>query len=170
MTKTQSNLTLADVIKAEGGDDVISKAELDLLKADAAAKTDLTAQLADLEKAKDAMATQLADLQKAKDVADAALADVEKAKHAAKITDTTDVLKGLNLIDEDKIEDVAKFLVANEDNSTTALILTTLEKARAAIQEFGEVEHGTDLEGVQLESDDALSSAVSDIIKSRKAK
>lgn len=173
MTNKTKAPVLADVIKSKDGEDtgnVISQTELDTLKADAEAKNEAEQKVADLEKAQKDMAAQLADLQKAKDEADTLLADIEKAKTAAKLLEVTDVVKGFNLFEEDQVEDVAKFVVANEGDETTAVILATLEKARAAIQAFGETEHGSDLEGVQVTSDEALADVVKDIIKNRKSK
>lgn len=165
---TKSSLKTKDLLKAEDGGDVITKAELDTLKADAAKASEAEQALADVEKQKEDMATQLADLQKQKEEMAAQLADVEKAKYDQKLTTTVDVVKGFNLFEEENVEDVAKFLVDN-DNAVTALLVKTLEKARVALDEFGTTEHGSDLEGAEIDQDDALSNAVRDVIKSRKA-
>ncbi len=164
MSKT---LKTADVLKSDSKVDEISKTELDTLKAKAE-------KLADLEKAlkdQEALETKLADLEKANADAQAKLADIQKAKDAQLLADTTDVVKGFNLFDDDKVEDVAKFFMANAGEEAN-LILESLEKARTTIKEFGETEHGTDIEGktqdVSKSDTDALGASVMDIIKSRK--
>ena len=81
------------------------------------------------------------------------------------------LLKVFNLFEDSEVEDVAKFFVANA-GETANLILGSLEKARTTIKEFGEQEHGSDLEGethdVSKSDTEALGASVLDIIKSRK--
>lgn len=166
--------TVTDIVKSKGAEteDIISKTELNLLKEKADSAEAVKLELEELKKAKqesdNALAKELEDLRKAKADSDKVLADIQKSKFEAKLADTADVIKGFNLVDEDKIEDLAKFLVANEEDSNSALILTTLEKARTAIQEFGEAEHGTDLEGIEVTEEEDLSKHVTSILKSRK--
>lgn len=168
---TDKNLRTVDTTKSKDGgqENVISVAELDALKAAAAKAEELESQMADVQKAKDEAETALADVEKAKKEAESKLEDIEKAKAAKELEDTVDVVKGFNLFEEDQVEDVAKFFTQNK-GETVNLILTTLEKARESIQEFGETEHGTDLEGKEVDTDKALGDAVSDILKNRKAK
>jgi len=169
---TKAKLQTTDILKSKE-EPTISQSELDTLKAQAAkvedlekavAKTaDLETQVADLEKAN----ARIADLEKSAKK----LEDLEKAAQVKVLLDTTDVVKGFNLFAEDNIEDVAKFLVANAGAPAVNLILESLEKARTAIKEFGESEHGTDLEGKTADTSkadtEALGVNVMDIIKNR---
>jgi len=164
----KKTLKTEDVVK-NAEEKVISQAELDTLKAQASQLADVQAQLADLEKAKSELATTLEDTEKAKKEAETALEDIQKAKAAQELEDTVDVVKGFNLFEEGQVEDVAKYFMSNK-GETANLILTTLEKAREAIQAFGEKEHGTDLEGETLDTTKSVSDAVSSILKSRKTK
>ncbi len=160
-------LKTTDVLKSDDKVDEISKTELDTLKATAAKVADLEKQL----KTQAGLETKLADLEKANKAAEAKLADIEKAKVAQLLTDTIDVVKGFNAFEDTEVEDVAKFFVDNAGKEAN-LILASLEKARTTIKEFGETEHGSDLEGktedVSKADTEALGASVMDIIKSRK--
>lgn len=175
------NLHTEDVKKSKTEGESISAFELKQLREQAAKVEDLEKALstatdktleADLEKATtktSELEAKLVDLEKAA----AELADLKKAAADKVVSDTVDVVKGFNLFDEDKVEDVAKFFVANAGTEVN-LILETLEKSRKAIKEFGEEEHGSDHEGVttDLTKSEAevatLGNSVLDIIKARK--
>ena len=175
---TKSNLKTTDVMKSKENVDEISLQELDALKAKAdkadkleADMKEATGAVSELDALKSALGgAEVADLLKAAQE----LKDLKKAKEEKELTDTIDVIKGFNLFAEDKVEDVAKFFVKNGDSEVSGLILTSLEKARNTIEEFGSEEHGHDLEGktedVSKANTDAMSNAVLDIIKSRKNK
>lgn len=169
---------LKTVDTTKSADETITKSELEAIQAQAL-------KAADLEKTLESAQTTIAefDTLKAKlggmdieDLLKAAqeLKDVRKAQEEKVLADTIDVVKGFNLFDEDKVEDVAKFFVKNAGEPAN-LILTSLEKARVAIKEFGEAEHGSDHEGKTTDttkSDEQvkeLGNAVLDIIKSRKS-
>lgn len=180
MTETvkRSRRVIADVVKsADAPEDTITKSELEAIKADAA-------KVCDLQKSLEEAAAKTAELDviksalggfKVEDLLKAAqeLADVKKAQEEKLLSDTVDVVKGFNLFEDEKVEDVAKFFVKNAGEEVT-LILASLEKARTAIQEFGEAEHGSDHKGetVDVEKSEAatkeLGDAVMDIIKARK--
>lgn len=172
MTKAKANIVTEDTFKSEEGKPTapsITKSELDSLKAKAQEAESLKAdkEVVDTEKAK--LELELEELRKAKEELDTLKADQE----AKVLTDTVDVVKGFNLFPEDNAEDVAKFFVANAGDEVN-LILETLEKARTAIKEFGESEHGSDHEGVTTDLSKseqevaALGASVLDIIKARK--
>jgi hypothetical protein len=166
-----TKLKTADVAKSEK---TIAQSDLETLQAEAGKVADLekalataqaqAARVADLEKT----AEKVADLEKAAEK----LADLEKAAEEKVLTDTIDVVKGFNLFAEEKVEDVAKHFV-NNAGETSDLIIATLEKARKAIKDFGEAEHGTDLEGetTDLTKSEravaAMGTSVMDIIKNR---
>lgn len=167
----------ADVTKAaDGAEDTITKSELDLLKASAAKATELETELEAIKSAAtelDALKSALGGLD-VQDLLKASmeLKDLKKAQEEKVLTDTVEVVKGFNLFEEEKVEDVAKFFVANAGEEVN-LILASLEKARTAIEEFGEVEHGSDLTNTtDVAKSEAqvkeMGNAVLDIIKARK--
>lgn len=164
---TKQKIVTEDILKsAEGATPTITQSELDALKSKAheaetikAAKEAADVVKADLEK-------EIEDLRKAKQELDTLKAE----QHQKVLTDTVDVVKGFNLFEESQTEQVAKFFVANAGDEAN-LILETLEKARTAIKEFGESEHGTDQASdlTKAEQDVAqLGTSVLDIIKARK--
>lgn len=169
---------LKTVDTTKSADETITKSELEAIQAQALKATDLeksleTAQstIAEFDTLKAKLGgVDIEDLLKAAQE----LKDVKKAQEEKVLADTIDVVKGFNLFDEDKVEDVAKFFVKNAGEPAN-LILTSLEKARVAIKEFGEAEHGSDHEGITTDTTKAdeqvkeLGAAVLDIIKSRKS-
>lgn len=157
VSNTHSEEITSDITKSSDGEDnmsdvTITQEELDILKAAKAEKEAMVIKIADLEKSA------------------LRLADIEKAQADKELADNVDVVKGFNLFDEDKIEDVAKFLVENKCDASN-LILESLEKARKAIKEFGEAEHGNDLEGEAIDVNKSVTeigNSVMEILKSRK--
>lgn len=173
MTVSKRKLVEADVIK-NAEENTITQSELDSIKAKAQ-------QVGDLEKSVESVKTELDTLKgllgdnKIEDLLKAAkeLEDVKKAQAEKLMEDTIEVVKGYNLFEEDKVEDVAKFFVEHA-GETVSLIMGSLEKARESIKEFGEAEHGTDVDEASVDvkkskSDlEGLAADVSRIIKSRK--
>ena len=172
---TQSKLKTMDVRKSENGEE-ITKQELLNLQAEAAKVADLEKAAVEADTLKSELDTlkgalggmEVSDLLKAAQE----LADLKKAQEEKVLEDTKDVVKGFNLFEEEKVEDIAKFFVKNAGEEAN-LIIASLEKARDSIKEFGEAEHGTDLEGetqdVQKADVAALSASVADILKKRKS-
>lgn len=167
----------ADVTKSvDKAEDTITKSELDTLKAKAEKADKLETEL----EASKTISTELDAIKSAlggmdvKDLLKAAqeLKDLKKAQEEKVLTDTVEVVKGFNLFEEEKVEDVAKFFVAHAGEEVN-LILASLEKARTAIEEFGAEEHGSDLTNTtDVAKSEAqvkeMGAAVLDIIKARK--
>lgn len=175
-TEKVSRRKTVDITKS--AEETISKSELQAIQAQADKAIDLEKSLESVQASVKELDTlkELLGGAKVEDLLKAAqeLKDVKKAQEEKVLADTIDVVKGFNLFEEDKVEDVAKFFVKNAGESAT-LILASLEKARVAIKEFGEAEHGSDHEGVTTDVTKAetqvkeLGDAVLDIIKSRKS-
>lgn len=175
---TNQKLKTVDTRKSEKQVDEISVTELETLKAKATKAEELEGTVEDLQKS----VSKLTDLEKAlggrsvEDLLKAAekLADIEKAQAQKVLEETTDVVKGFNLFEDEQVADVAKFFVENAGNPATNLILASLEKARNQIEEFGTAEIGHDHEGqttdVAKSNVAKLGQSVSEILKSRKTK
>lgn len=123
-------------------------------------------QIEDLLKAKDEQAAQIAELIKAKEDSDKVIADLEKAKAEKAEADMVDLVKGYSFVTEEESADLVKALLGSD-----SVIVATLEKAKNVITEFAAKEVGEEGEDITkgASKNDAVTDAVADLLKARKA-
>lgn len=122
---------------------------------------------AEIEKARIEEREQVkADLEKA----NSKIADLEKAKQEIEKSKYVELVKGYSFADSEKAEELAVVLMKAASVEGGDLLLETLEKARTAIAEFAETQHGEAGEGESVTEVEKSKSRVSEFLKARKAK
>ena len=165
-----NKLKAQDILKSKEEVPTISAVELaELQKA--------ANKVADLEKALDDAKTKAdaekVELEKSIETIKAEKADLEKARKEKQTEEMVELVKGFTFINEDDQEATVAFLMKAKDSIKGAsVILSQLNKAQEAIDNFATQEHGND-EHVDIEkaqADDEWDALASDVFKSRKSK